>query len=95
MARDMVVEWGMSDLGPINLGPEIDVNDFVKAYMEPSKISDKMQSAVDDEIKKLINQAFEEAKKVLNKNKKKLEEVAKMLVEKESLGQEEFEELMK
>jgi len=95
MARDMVVEWGMSELGPINLGPQIDVNDFGKAYMEPSKISDKMQSLVDDEIKKLINQAFEEAKKVLNKNKKKLEELAKMLVEKESLGQEEFEEVMK
>jgi cell division protease FtsH len=63
--------------------------------MEPSKISDKMQSAVDDEIKKFINQAFEEAKKVLNKNKKKLEELAKKLVDKESLDQEEFEELMK
>jgi len=95
MARNMVVEWGMSELGPINLGPQIDVNDFGKAYMEPSKISDKMQSLVDDEIKKLINQAFEEAKKVLNKNKKKLEELAKMLVEKESLGQEEFEEVMR
>jgi len=95
MARNMVVEWGMSELGPINLGPQIDVNDFGKAYMEPSKISDKMQSLVDDEIKKLINQAFDEAKKVLNKNKKKLEQLAKMLVEKESLGQEEFEEVMK
>ncbi len=95
IARDMVVEWGMSDLGPINLGPQIDVNDFGKAYMEPSKISDKMQSAVDDEIRKLITQAFEEAKKVLNKNKKKLEELAKKLVDKESLDQEEFEELMK
>jgi cell division protease FtsH len=95
MARNMVVEWGMSDLGPINLGPQIDVNDFGRAYFEPSKISDKMQSLVDDEIKKLINQAFEEAKKVLSKNKKKLEELAKLLVEKESLGQEEFEEVMR
>ena len=94
MARDMVIEWGMSDLGPINLGSQIDVNDFGKAYMEPSKISDKMQSMVDDEIKKLVDQAFVEAKKVLLKNKKKLEKVAKVLVEKESLVQEEFEELM-
>ena len=95
MARNMVVEWGMSELGPINLGPQIDVSDFGKAYMEPAKISDSMQAKVDDEIKKLINQAFEEAKKVLGKNKKKLEQLAKMLVEKESLGQEEFEEVMK
>ena len=95
IAREMVVEWGMSDLGPINLGPQIDVNDFGKAYLEPSKISDQMQSKVDDEIKKLINQAHEEAKNVLSKNKKKLEILAKTLVEKESLGQDEFEEVMR
>ena len=95
IARDMVVEWGMSDLGPINLGPQIDINDFGKAYMEPSKISDQMQSKVDEEIKKLVNEAHQEAKRVLSKNKKKLEILAKSLVEKESLGQEEFEEIMK
>ncbi len=95
IARDMVIEWGMSELGPINLGSQIDINDFGKAYMEPSKISDQMQSKVDDEIKKLINEAYQEAKKVLTKNKKKLEILAKTLVEKESLGQEEFEEVMK
>jgi len=95
IARDMVVEWGMSELGPINLGPQIDVNDFGKAYMEPAKISDKMQGKVDEEIKKFIDESFAEAKKVLLKNKEKLEKVAKALVEKESLNQEEFEELMK
>ena len=95
IARDMVVEWGMSELGPINLGPQIDVNDFGKAYMEPAKISDKMQGKVDEEIKKFIDESFTEAKKVLLKNKEKLEKVAKALVEKESLNQEEFEELMK
>ncbi|MFA5749790.1 MAG: ATP-dependent zinc metalloprotease FtsH [Candidatus Shapirobacteria bacterium] len=95
IARDMVIEWGMSELGPINLGSQIDVNDFGKAYMEPSKISDKMQSLVDEEIKKLVDESFIEAKKVLTKNKKKLDKVAKILVEKESLGQEEFENLMK
>jgi len=95
IAREMVVEWGMSELGPINLGPQIDVNDFGKAYLEPSKISDQMQAKVDEEIKKLINQAFAEAKKVLVKNKVKLGILAKTLVEKESLGQEEFEKVMR
>ncbi len=95
IARDMVIEWGMSELGPINFGPQIDVNDFGKAYMEPSKISDKMQGKVDDEIKKFVDEAFAEAKKVLLKNKEKLDKVAKELSEKESLDQTEFEELMK
>ena len=95
IARNMVVEWGMSDLGPVNLGPQIDINDFGRAYMEPSKVSDKMQALVDEEIRKLVAKAYDEAKKVLVKNRKKLDKVAKVLVEKESLGQEEFEELMK
>ncbi len=95
IARDMVVEWGMSELGPVNLGPQIDVNDFGKAYMEPAKISDAMQAKVDEEIKKLVNQSIDEARKILKKNKTKLDKLAKILVEKENLGQEEFEELMK
>jgi len=95
IARDMVIEWGMSSLGPINLGPQIDVNDFGKAYMEPSKISDNMQGKVDEEIKKFVDEAYAEAKKVLTKNKAKLDGVAKVLAEKESLDQKEFEELMK
>jgi len=95
IARDMVVEWGMSALGPINFGPQIDMNDWGKAYMEPARISDKMQGLVDKEIKKFVTEAFEEAKKVLEKNKDKLEKVAKALMEKESLDQEEFEELVK
>ena len=95
IARDMVVEWGMSALGPINFGPQIDINDWGKAYMEPARISDKMQGLVDKEIKKFVTEAFEEAKNVLEKNKNKLEKVAKALMEKESLDQEEFEELVK
>ncbi len=95
MARNMVVEWGMSDLGPINLGPQIDVGSFGRAYFEPSKISEAMRAEVDKEIKELVNGALERAKKVLRVSKKKLDKIAKVLVEKESLNQKEFEELMK
>ena len=95
MARNMVVEWGMSELGPINLGPQIDIGDWGKAYMEPAKISENMQGKVDEEIKKFVDTAFAEAKKVLKNNKVKLEAVAKALMEKESLNQEEFEKLLK
>ncbi len=95
MARDMVIDWGMSELGPINLGSQINVNDFGKSYLEPSKLSDKMQGKIDEEVKKFIDEAYSEAKKVLTKNKEKLNKVAKVLVEKESLDQKEFEELMK
>ncbi|MDP4009913.1 MAG: ATP-dependent zinc metalloprotease FtsH [Candidatus Shapirobacteria bacterium] len=94
IARDMVVEWGMSALGPVNLGPQIDVGNWGKTYMEPAKISDRMMSKVDTEIKKFINKAFERAQKVLLDNRENLDRIAKVLVEKESLGQMEFEALM-
>lgn len=95
IARDMVVEWGMSDLGPVNYGPQVDVNDFGKAYLEPSKISDMMMSRVDEEIKKLVGTALDEARRVLKENRASLDEIAKVLVEKESLDEEEFEALVK
>jgi len=95
IARNMVVEWGMSELGPINWGPQIDTDDFGKAWMEPSKISDEMQGRVDEEIKKLVNTALNRAEELLKKNRKKLDELAKLLVEKESLDDKEFEEFMK
>jgi cell division protease FtsH len=95
IARNMVVEWGMTELGPINWGPQIDADDFGKAWMEPSKISDQMQGKVDEEIKKLVNTALLRAEDLLKKNRKKLDELAKLLVEKESLDDKEFEEFMK
>jgi len=95
IARNMVVEWGMSELGPINWGPQIDTDDFGKAWMEPSKISDEMQGRVDEEIKKLVNTALNRAEELLKKNRKKLDELAKLLVEKESLDDKESEEFMK
>lgn len=95
IAREMVVEWGMGELGPVNFGPQIDLNDYGKAWMEPSKISDEMQAKVDSEIQKLVNTAYTEAKNVLSKNRKRLDKVAKVLVEKESLDEKEFEGLMK
>jgi len=95
IARNMVVEWGMSELGPINMGPQIDVSDFGRAYFEPARISDGMMGKVDEEIKKLVETALKRAEEILKKDRKKLDELAKLLVEKESLDDKEFEEFMK
>jgi cell division protease FtsH len=94
IARDMVIEWGMSNLGPVNLGPQVDINDFGKAWTEPSKISDEMQSKVDTEIKNLVNTALDRAREILTKERKKLDTLAKLLVEKETLDEKEFASVM-
>ena len=53
-----------------------------------------MQAEVDKRVKKLVDEAYQEAKKILTKNRIKLDELAKALLEKETLDQEEFEALM-
>jgi len=95
IAREMVVEWGMSNLGPVNLGPQISTDDWGKAWMEPAKVSDTMQSKVDEEIGKLVDTAVNRAREILKTKREKLDELAKVLMEKESLDEKEFEEIMK
>ena len=94
IARNMVTEWGMSKLGPINFGPQYDMGDYGRAVMEPSRTSETKMAAVDEEIGILVNEALVGAEKILTSNRKKLDKIAKVLVEKESLDQNEFEELM-
>jgi len=95
IARNMVINWGMSDLGPVNYGPSMDINEMGRAWMEPAKISDGMQEKVDQEIKKFIDLALARAMSILKKEKSKLDELAKVLVAKESLDDVEFDKLMK
>ena len=91
----MVVEWGVSDLGPVNLDPQVDLKELGRAYFEPAKISDQMRAKVDEAVKQLFNTAYEETIAILKKKKRQLDQLSKILVEKKTLGQEEFEELMK
>ncbi|RLC35526.1 cell division protein FtsH [Candidatus Shapirobacteria bacterium] len=95
IARNMVIKWGMSPLGPINFGPQTERTEWGSVYMDGSRPSDGMMAKVDDEVKKLVNKAYEEAVKVLKDNRKKMDKIAKVLVDKESLDQDEFEELMR
>lgn len=95
MARDMVVSLGMSDLGPINFGLQIDVAEWGKFLSESGQISPDMQAKVDNEVKKIIDEAYKRAMEILKKNRKKLDLVAGELLKKETIEGEEFKELMK
>lgn len=95
IVRRMVMHYGMSDLGPLHLGPQIDKTEWGRAFIKPSELSDTMQTKVDQEIKKIVDIAYERAKEILEKNRKKLDLVVKKLLEKETLEGEEFKELMK
>ncbi|MBI5613438.1 ATP-dependent zinc metalloprotease FtsH [Candidatus Gottesmanbacteria bacterium] len=94
IARFMVMEFGMSKLGPVNFGPERDVTEWGKAYMEQQPISQEMLAAIDREISKLVDTGYKKALALVKKHRKKLDVVAEELIRKETVESEEFEALM-
>lgn len=90
IAKAMVLEFGMSDLGPVNFGPSMDMADWGKGY---DQISQEMLGKIDEAIKKILSDGYTKATEILTKNRKALDKVAEALVKKEGLDQDEFEKL--
>ncbi|KKU56618.1 hypothetical protein A3H89_03090 [Candidatus Amesbacteria bacterium RIFCSPLOWO2_02_FULL_48_11] len=95
VARDMVTEYGMSELGPVNYGPMQDAVDWGRAYFEQPAISPDMQAKIDAEVKRIVDEGYETAVKILKKYRKKLDEVSKRLLVIETMDGDEFEKIMK
>ena len=94
IARSMVVEYGMSNLGPMNFGPQYESSDYGTVWGKPFEISDSVQAKVDEEISRLINDAQARSTRLLKKYKKQLDIIAEKLLEVETLDADEFSELM-
>ena len=95
LARAMVVDFGMSVLGPINLGTQSPMGPFGEAnWMESSSISPAMQEKVDVEIKKIIDEGYDQAILLIKKYRKKLDAVGSALLKKETLDRDEFEKIV-
>lgn len=93
IARAMVVDYGMSELGPMNFGPQYETN-YSRSWNEPTKISDDLQEEVDTQIRKIIATGEKRALDLLKKHKKQLDLVSEQLLDVESLDGDEFERLM-
>ncbi len=94
IAKAMVVEYGMSDLGPINFGPTIDLTEWGKTYYEQNPVSQEMLAKIDYEIRKIITSCYQKAVSILKEKRKSLDKIASELLTKESLDQEEFEKIV-
>ncbi|MFH0979487.1 MAG: ATP-dependent zinc metalloprotease FtsH [Candidatus Roizmanbacteria bacterium] len=90
IARAMVIEYGMSDLGPINYGPTMDVTEWGKSYFEQSSVSQEMMAKIDSEVKKIITSCFNRAVDIIKTKKDLLDKAAKELIKKEGLDGDEF-----
>jgi len=93
LARRMVEQLGMSKLGPVSFAAG--ERAWFGVMGEYQSWSNEMSSQVDGEIKRILDEGYETAKRILEKNMKKLDRVAEALMEKETLDGEEFSQLVK
>ncbi len=94
-ARNMVTKYGMSDkLGPMTFGSGNDEVFLGKQYGNIQNYSDKTASEIDDEINSIIAGQYKRTEKIIRENIDKLHLVAKALMEREKLDEDEFRTLM-
>jgi len=95
IARAMVIEFGMSDLGPINLGPDMGLGDFGQMeWYEQAANSPSMQEKIDNETKKILDARYKLAVKLIKEKRKLLDKVSEKLTEVETLDRDEFEKIV-
>lgn len=94
IARKMVCQWGMSDLGPLTFGERDDLIFLGKELAAHKNFSEKTSEMIDEQVKKIINRNFTRAKNLLEKNKDKLIKIAEALLEKEVLTSNEIEKIV-
>ena len=94
MARNMVTKFGFSkSIGMVHYGDD-DEEVFIGRDLAHTKgFSDATAKAIDDEVKRIIDECYEKAVKILKENEQILHKCANLLLEKEKIGREEFEEL--
>ena len=95
LARRMICEYGMSErLGPRAFGHKDELIFLGREIGEQRNYSEKMAEAIDEEIRLLIDRAYQRAKDILSKNKEKLVQLAERLIQEETIEAETFQEIM-
>ena len=93
-ARAMVTKYGFSErLGLINYDSDDDEVFIGRDLAHTKSFSDGVAHTIDEEVKKIIDSCYEEAKRILNTNINVLHNCANLLIEKERIGRDEFEGL--
>ena len=94
IAKSMVTKYGMSDrIGTITLGSDQDEVFIGRDWGHEKSYSEETAGVIDEEVKKIIDHAYGEAKSILNAHRDKLDRVAEILVEKEKITGEEFDQI--
>ncbi len=94
IARSMVSEYGMSELGPMQYEQKSEGVFLGRDYNKSRNYSDQVALEIDREVRKIIENCYNDAKKILNENKELVETLSNALVERETLTKEEIESLV-
>ena len=95
IARSMVTEYGMSDLGPLQFEQQEGSVFLGRDYNKAQHFSNEVANEIDMEMRKIINNCHKQAKEIINKNKDLLELIANTLLEYETLTKEQIDYLVK
>ena len=94
IARSMVTQYGMNEtLGPRVFGQKEELIFLGKEIAEQRDYSELVAQQIDEEIKKIINRAYERAKAVLREHEDKLRQIAQLLIDNETISEAEFQAL--
>ena len=95
MARNMVTKWGLSEkIGPITLGEDKEETFLGYSIGKDNTISNQLAEDVDNEINKLLKEAYSIATDIIIKNKAKLHIIGKALIQYETLSGEDIQNLI-
>ena len=95
IARKMVTAWGMSDkLGTMAYGKNQENVFMGRDFGHQRDYSEQVAYEIDQEIKRIVDERYELAKQLLSENRDMLEKISKELLDKETIDDKEFEELM-
>ncbi len=96
LARAMITRWGYSDdLGPVAYGENQEEVFLGHSVSRSQNMSEQTAQMIDAEIRRLVDDGFEKARKILKSKKKDLETLAKALLEYETLSGDEIVALLK
>jgi cell division protease FtsH len=94
LARNMVTRYGMSDkMGPVAFDASQGRTLF-GAGIEGTEQSEEVAAAIDAEVKRIVEGAYKKAEDVMKKHRKALDAIAKVLIEIETIEQDEFEKII-
>ncbi len=95
IARAMVTEYGMSDLGPVQYEQKTEGVFLGRDYGKTKNFSDKVAHEIDEEVRKIVEECYSKAQKILRDNEKLVHLLADTLVEHETLTKEQIDSLVK